>query len=105
MSIVTSIKKIFNWIKPVLNEYGILILILFTEFILLRFFEFIYLKASFKFSFSYFLYEIKGVYYDFLFVSLIATALFIPFIILFKLKKKHQELSFTLLIPLLLSLQ
>lgn len=94
MSIVTSIKKIFNWIKPVLNEYGILILILFTEFILLRFFEFIYLKASFKFSFSYFLYEIKGVYYDFLFVSLIATALFIPFIILFKLKKKASRVIF-----------
>ena len=94
MSIVNRAKKIFNWIKPILNEYGILFLILLTEFILLRVFEFIYLKAHFKFSLTYFLYEFKGVYFDFLFVSLIATVLFIPYILLFKISKKASRVIF-----------
>lgn len=89
MSIVHVTKQFVNWIKPTLNEFAVLILILITEFLLLHLFEFIY---SDNLNIAKFL--IKGFYYDLVFVSIIAILFIIPFIILFKTWLKAYRILF-----------
>ena len=73
---------------PGLNEFGLITFILFLEFVLIRLFEFFYLKFSFGFPFSNIIYTLKGFYYDFVFVSMIAILSIIPFLIVYRYLEK-----------------
>ena len=95
ISIKTIIKKslsrlstFFKYITPGLNKFGILTFILFTEFFLIRIFEFFYLKHHYGFEFSNNLYLVKGIYYDFVFVSILAVLSVIPFLLLYRYLKR-----------------
>jgi len=92
MAILDKVKRIFNWLNPFLNEYGILLLILFSEFILLRFFELFYL--NYQFDLSIIRSITKGIYYDIVFVSFVAIIAFLPFLILFKISRKFSRIAF-----------
>ena len=92
--ILKNITTIYNWLNPVLKEYGIILLILLLEFFLIRIYEFIYLKIIFQFKFSYLYFELKGIYYDFLFISFLSVIFILPFILLFKISQKLSRIIF-----------
>lgn len=92
--ILKNILKAFNWLKPVLKEFGIILLILFAEFFLIRIYEFFYLSNNFSFKFSFTLFELYGVYYDFLFIALISLIFFLPFTIFFKISQRLSRVVF-----------
>lgn len=102
MSLINNLKntpnpilsKCLKWLLPIFNEFGIILLILFYEFILIRIYEFIYLKIHFQINLSYFLFEFKGIYFDFLFVSILAIVSFIPFAIVYLISKKITRVIF-----------
>ncbi|HRW62235.1 MAG TPA: sulfatase-like hydrolase/transferase [Bacteroidales bacterium] len=74
--------NILRFIKPTLKEIGIYASIIFVELFVIRIFEFTYLKYHLGFGISYLLFEIKGIYYDFIFISISSALIFIPFLFL-----------------------
>ena len=92
--ILKNILKAFNWLKPVLKEFGIILLILFADFFLIRIYEFFHLSNNFNLKLSFVFFEFYGIYYDFLFIALISLIFFLPFTILFKISKKLSRILF-----------
>ncbi|MFP4023969.1 MAG: LTA synthase family protein [Thiohalospira sp.] len=86
--ILPRLLKFLRQQLPCLNEFGLITSILFLEFVLIRFFEFFYLSFSFGFPFSNIIYTLKGIYYDFVFVSIIAILSIIPFLIVYRYLEK-----------------
>lgn len=97
---LTIIIDAFNWLKPFLNQYGIILLILFMEFFLIRVYEFIYLGCQFKFLTI----QITGIYYDFIFIALMSLIFFIPFSILYQLSKQITQFLFYIINAILIFL-
>lgn len=99
MIILDRVRKIFSWFNSILTEYGILLLILLSEFILLHIFELFYLK--YQLSAPILKSLLKGFYYDFLFLAIISLIILIPYVLLFKISKKTSRIIFYILNGLL----
>ncbi|MFO7830059.1 MAG: hypothetical protein R6V23_15650, partial [Bacteroidales bacterium] len=99
---LSRLSKLFKQSIPGLNELGVLSAILFLDFFLFRVFEFFYLKYHYGFEFSNALYELKGIYYDFVFVSILALISLIPFLLLYSFLKKIIRPLFLILNTILI---
>jgi len=84
----TKLLKFLKYQLPGLNKFGLITLILFLEFVLIRVFGFFYLNYFFGFPLSDIIYLFKGIYYDFVFVSILAVLSVIPFLLLYRYLKR-----------------
>lgn len=95
--IINRFRKIYYWLQPILKEYGITLIILLSEFVLIRVYEFFYLKSLYQFSFGKIRFELLGIYYDFLFIALLSIVFFIPYSALFKISRRTTRVLFYIL--------
>lgn len=97
ISVFRSLQKAYSWLKPFFYDYGILLIILLAEHILIRIYEFLCLNHAFQFKLSNIRFELLGVYYDFLFIAFLSVVFIIPFIILHKISAKISRIVFYIL--------
>lgn len=94
--------KLLNKLKPTFLQLGGYISILFIEFTLIRIYEFFYLHSNFNFKFSYIKFELLGIYYDFVLISLLSIISLIPFALIYTFSRKIAHILFAIANTLLI---